>query len=109
MICVSDQFAPRFTVCQGTAASPELIKPTFFQNAYRRLPESEIGSIVLASAQSPELTARFIFWGILFCVISTAPSAYSAVKVGQGMEATTTISVLGLARLYQRRCSLWRT
>ncbi|HYA26357.1 MAG TPA: oligopeptide transporter, OPT family, partial [Terriglobales bacterium] len=55
-----------------------------------------------------EITSRSIFWGVLFCVIFSVASAYSALKVGQGMEAAIPISILaiGLARLYQRRSSL---
>ena len=51
---------------------------------------------------------RAILWGVFFCVIFTVASAYSALKVGQGMEASIPISILaiGLARIYKRRSSL---
>ena len=57
---------------------------------------------------APELTARAILWGVFFCVIFTIASAYSTLKVGQGMEAAIPISILaiGLARIYKRRSSL---
>ena len=57
---------------------------------------------------APELTARAILWGVFFCIIFTTASAYSTLKVGQGMEAAIPISILaiGLARIYKRRSSL---
>jgi putative OPT family oligopeptide transporter len=57
---------------------------------------------------APEMTARAILWGIFFCIVFTVASAYSALKVGQGMEASIPISILaiGLARMYKRRSSL---
>jgi len=82
---------------------------TLPENAYKPLHEGELYlPIVAPSARVPELTARSIFWGVIFCVIFTVASAYSTLKVGQGMEAAIPISILaiGLARLYQRRSSL---
>jgi len=78
-------------------------------NAYKPLHDGELYlPIVPASAQLPELTSRSIFWGVLFCVIFTVASAYSTLKVGQGMEAAIPISILaiGLARFYRRRSAL---
>jgi putative OPT family oligopeptide transporter len=90
--------------------STELIDTkTLPENAYKPLHDGELYlPIVPASAKLPELTARSIFWGVLFCVIFSVASAYSALKVGQGMEAAIPISILaiGLARLYRRRSSL---
>jgi len=89
---------------------PELIDTkTLPENAYKPLHEGELYlPIVPASATLPELTPRSIFWGVLFCVIFTVASAYSTLKVGQGMEAAIPVSILaiGLARLYRRRSSL---
>lgn len=82
---------------------------TLPENAYKPLHDGEFYlPIVPAPAELPELTARSIFWGVLFCVIFTVASAYSTLKVGQGMEAAIPISILaiGLARLYRRRSSL---
>lgn len=82
---------------------------TLPENAYKPLHEGELYlPIVPASTQLPELTGRAILWGILFCVMFSVASAYSTLKVGQGMEAAIPISILaiGLARLYQRRSSL---
>ena len=82
---------------------------TLPENAYKPLHDGELYlPIVPPSAQVPELTARSIFWGVLFCILFTVASAYSTLKVGQGMEAAIPISILaiGLARLYQRRSSL---
>ncbi|MGB0063369.1 MAG: oligopeptide transporter, OPT family [Terracidiphilus sp.] len=79
------------------------------ENAYRPLEPGEIYKpIVQAPMQAPELTARAILWGVFFCVVFTVASAYSALKVGQGMEASIPISILaiGLARMYRRRSSL---
>ncbi len=89
---------------------PELLNTqTLPENAYKPLHEGELYlPIVPASAKLPELTTRAILWGILFCVMFSVASAYSTLKVGQGMEAAIPISILaiGLARLYQRRSSL---
>jgi putative OPT family oligopeptide transporter len=79
------------------------------ENAYRSLETGEsYKPIVSPGATVPELTARSIAWGIVFCVVFTVASAYSALKVGQGMEAAIPISILaiGLARMYKRRSSL---
>jgi putative OPT family oligopeptide transporter len=79
------------------------------ENAYRPLKPGETYTpIVQAQMSAQELTARAILWGIFFCVIFTVASAYSALKVGQGMEASIPISILaiGLARMYKRRSSL---
>jgi putative OPT family oligopeptide transporter len=44
----------------------------------------------------------------LLCIIFSVASAYSALKVGQGMEAAIPISILaiGLARVYRRRSTV---
>jgi putative OPT family oligopeptide transporter len=82
---------------------------TLPENAYKPLHDGELyPPIVPSPAQLPELTARAILWGILFCVMFSVASAYSTLKVGQGMEAAIPISILaiGLARVYRRRSSL---
>ena len=79
------------------------------ENAYLPLkPGESYPPLVPAEADVPELTVRAIVWGVFFCVIFTVASAYSALKVGQGMEAAIPISILaiGLARLYKRRSTL---
>jgi putative OPT family oligopeptide transporter len=79
------------------------------ENAYKPLKPGEVYSpMVPAQARPPELTARSIIWGVVFCVIFTIASAYSGLKVGQVMEAAIPISILtiGLARVYKRRSSL---
>src|ERR1035437_7053937 len=79
------------------------------ENAYRPLkPGESYTPIVPANSMEPELTLRSIFWGVVFCIIFSVASAYSALKVGQGMEAAIPISILaiGLARVYRRRTSL---
>jgi putative OPT family oligopeptide transporter len=79
------------------------------ENAYLPLKPGETYTpIYQAHMHAPELTARAILWGVLFCVVFTVASAYSALKVGQGMEASIPISILaiGLARMYKRRTSL---
>src|ERR1039458_2295619 len=78
-------------------------------NAYRPLKPGETYSpIIHARMHAPELTARAILWGLFLCVVFTTASAYSTLKVGQGMEASIPISILaiGLARAYKRRSSL---
>ena len=49
-----------------------------------------------------------MLWGVFLCVIFTAASAYSGLKVGQVMEAAIPISILaiGLGRVYARRSTL---
>ena len=79
------------------------------EDAYTPLPPgTEYQPPVPAAAAVPELTARSVGWGLLFCVIFTVASAYSGLKVGQVMEAAIPISILaiGLARLYPRRSTL---
>ena len=79
------------------------------ENAYQPLQRGESYTpIIQAPMHAPELTARAILWGVFFCVVFTVASAYSALKVGQGMEASIPISILaiGLARIYKRRSSL---
>ncbi|MGB0079943.1 MAG: OPT/YSL family transporter, partial [Terracidiphilus sp.] len=86
---------------QETKALPE--------NAYLPLkPGESYTPIIQAQMHAPELTARAILWGVFFCVIFTVASAYSTLKVGQGMEAAIPISILaiGLARMYKRRSTL---
>jgi putative OPT family oligopeptide transporter len=78
-------------------------------NAYLPLkPGETYQPIIPAQAKEPELTLRSVFWGVLLCVIFSIASAYSGLKVGQGMEAAIPISILaiGLARVYKRRTSL---
>jgi len=79
------------------------------ENAYRTLKPGELYSpMIRAEMSTPEMTARAILWGTFFCVIFTVASAYSTLKVGQGMEAAIPISILaiGLARVYRRRSTL---
>jgi putative OPT family oligopeptide transporter len=78
-------------------------------NAYLPLkPGESYNPLISPQAKLPELTLRAIFWGVLLCVIFSAASAYSTLKVGQGMEAAIPISILaiGLARMFTRRSSL---
>jgi putative OPT family oligopeptide transporter len=78
-------------------------------NAYQSLKDGELYiPLVPPTAAPPEATWRAILWGTLLCVIFSVASAYSALKVGQGMEAAIPISILaiGLARVYQRRSTV---
>ncbi|HEX5856261.1 MAG TPA: oligopeptide transporter, OPT family [Thermoanaerobaculia bacterium] len=79
------------------------------ENAYQTLaPGETYEPVVSAEEAPPEVTARSLVWGLVFCVVFTVASAYSGLKVGQVMEAAIPISILaiGLARLYQRRSHL---
>jgi len=79
------------------------------ENAYLPLaPGQTYQPVVSASSSQPELTWRAIFWGVIFCILFSVASAYSGLKVGQGMEAAIPISILaiGLARAFKRRSSL---
>lgn len=79
------------------------------ENAYRPLaPGEAYQPLVPATEAAPETTVRSVAWGVLFCVLFTAASAYSGLKVGQVMEAAIPISILaiGLGRVYRRRSTL---
>jgi putative OPT family oligopeptide transporter len=79
------------------------------ENAYLPLKPGESYTPILPAEQPPpELTLRAVFWGVVFCVLFSVASAYSGLKVGQGMEAAIPISILaiGLARAFKRRTSL---
>jgi len=79
------------------------------ENAYQTLaPGVTYEPVVPAEEAPPEVTARSLVWGLVFCVVFTVASAYSGLKVGQVMEAAIPISILaiGLARIYKRRSHL---
>ncbi len=79
------------------------------ENAYLPLKPGESYTPILSAERPlPELTLRAVFWGVVFCVLFSVASAYSGLKVGQGMEAAIPISILaiGLARVFKRRTSL---
>ncbi len=78
-------------------------------NAYQPLKEGELYvPLVPTGLSPPEVTWRAVLWGTLLCIIFSVASAYSALKVGQGMEAAIPISILaiGLARMYRRRSTV---
>jgi len=78
-------------------------------NAYQPLKEGEVYNPLVPTTMSlPEVTWRAVLWGTLLCIIFSVASAYSALKVGQGMEAAIPISILaiGLARIYRRRSTV---
>ena len=88
---------------------PELETKSLPANAYQTLsPGENYIPLVPASVHPPESTLRAVFWGTLLCVIFSVASAYSALKVGQGMEAAIPISILsiGLARVFSRRSTV---
>jgi putative OPT family oligopeptide transporter len=79
------------------------------ENAYQPLKDGEIYlPLVPTSMAPPEVTWRAVLWGTLLCTIFSVATAYSTLKVGQGMEAAIPISILaiGLARFYQRRSTV---
>ena len=79
------------------------------ENAYLPLPPGvHYQPMVPAGASLPEATWRSVAWGVLFCVLFTAASLYSGLKVGQVMEAAIPISILaiGLGRMFRRRSTL---
>jgi putative OPT family oligopeptide transporter len=78
-------------------------------NAYQPLPPGGVYQpVVPAAERPPEITVRSVGWGLFLCLIFSAASAYSGLKVGQVMEAAIPISILaiGLARMFRRRSSL---
>ena len=90
-------------------AAPEAEVKSLPANAYQPLQEGELYvPLVPATASLPEVTPRAVLWGTLLCIIFSVCSAYSALKVGQGMEAAIPISILaiGLARVYRRRSTV---
>jgi putative OPT family oligopeptide transporter len=90
-------------------ATPELETKSLPANAYQPLKEGELYvPLVPPSMSLPEVTWRAVLWGTLLCIIFSVASAYSALKVGQGMEAAIPISILaiGLARVYRRRSTV---
>lgn len=90
-------------------ASPEFEAKSLPPNAYTPLNPGEVYAPLVPTTMSlPEVTWRAVLWGTLLCVIFSVASAYSALKVGQGMEAAIPISVLaiGLARVYRRRSTV---
>ncbi|MBL8234750.1 MAG: peptide transporter, partial [Bryobacterales bacterium] len=67
------------------------------ENAYTPLKPGEAYQPLVSARQAPEeLTLRATLWGLLLCVIFTIASAYSTLKVGQGMEAAIPISILSI-------------
>src|SRR5579862_6746603 len=90
-------------------AAAEVETKSLPANAYTPLKEGEMyNPLVPTTSSAPEVTLRAIFWGTLLCVVFSVASAYSALKVGQGMEAAIPISILaiGLARVYRRRSTV---
>jgi putative OPT family oligopeptide transporter len=88
---------------------PELEEKSLAANAYQPLRDGEVYiPLVPAASTSPEVTWRAVAWGTLLCIIFSVASAYSTLKVGQGMEAAIPISILaiGLARVYSRRSTV---
>src|SRR5271169_4389765 len=89
--------------------APELETKSLPANAYQPLKDGELYvPLVPTNMALPEVTWRAVLWGTLLCIIFSVASAYSALKVGQGMEAAIPISILaiGLARVYKRRSSV---
>ncbi len=87
----------------------ELETKSLPDNAYQPLKDGETYiPLVPASSAPPEVTWRAVLWGTLLCIIFSVASAYSTLKVGQGMEAAIPISILaiGLARVYSRRSTV---
>ena len=87
--------------------SPE--KTSLPTNAYKPLaPGERYLPLVPAATAPPEVTGRSVGWGLFLCAIFTVATCYSALKVGQGMEAAIPISILaiGLARTYKRRSTI---
>jgi putative OPT family oligopeptide transporter len=79
------------------------------ENARRPLREGErYIPVVPDETGVPEVTARSVTMGLVFCAIFSMAAAYLALKVGQGIEAAIPISILtiGISRVFARRNSL---
>ncbi len=100
----------RMTTAATASIQAEQVEPKSLPaNAYTALkPGEQYQPIIPASASVAEMTWRAVVWGVVLCVIFSIASAYSALKVGQGMEAAIPISILaiGLARVYKRRSTV---
>ena len=93
----------------AAASAAEVETKSLPANAYQPLKEGETYQpLVPSTANFPEVSGRAVLWGMLLCIIFSIASAYSALKVGQGMEAAIPISILaiGLARAYKRRSTI---
>ena len=93
----------------ATAPATENETKSLPANAYLPLKDGEAYvPLVPTTVSVPEVTLRAVLWGTLLCIIFSVASAYSALKVGQGMEAAIPISILaiGLARVYKRRSTV---
>jgi putative OPT family oligopeptide transporter len=91
------------------SAAPDIETKSLPANAYVSLKDGEAYVPLIPTTMSmPEITWRSVLWGTLLCIIFSVASAYSALKVGQGMEAAIPISILaiGLARVYKRRSTV---
>jgi putative OPT family oligopeptide transporter len=89
--------------------APDVDTKSLPANAYLPLKDGEAYEPLVPTSMSvPEVTGRAVLWGTLLCVVFSVASAYSALKVGQGMEAAIPISILaiGLARVYRRRSTV---
>src|SRR5512135_3429004 len=79
------------------------------ENARRPLkPGERYIPVVPDETGVPEVTARSVTMGLIFCAIFSMAAAYLALKVGQGIEAAIPISILtiGISRFFSRRNSL---
>jgi putative OPT family oligopeptide transporter len=97
------------TTAAAHASAEEVEAISLPVNAYTVLqPGEQYVPIIPASVRLDEMSGRAIVWGVVLCVIFSIASAYSALKVGQGMEAAIPISILaiGLARVYKRRSTV---
>ncbi|HLO67285.1 MAG TPA: oligopeptide transporter, OPT family [Holophaga sp.] len=76
---------------------------------YRRVLEPGEAYVPLVPQDGvPELTARSVLYGVLFCAVFSMAAAYLALRVGQGIEAAIPISILaiGIGRFYARRSTI---
>src|ERR1039458_10108267 len=96
-----DQEAPSFMAEVETKSLPE--------NAYQPFKDGEIYMPLVPASMAPaEVTWRAVLWGTLLCIVFSVASAYSTLKVGQGMEGAIPIPhpPLGLARGLRRRSTV---
>ena len=97
------------TTAAATSKAERVEPKSLPANAYTLLqPGEQYPPIIPSSASIAEMTPRAIGWGVVLCIVFSIASAYSALKVGQGMEAAIPISILaiGLARIYKRRSTV---
>ena len=78
------------------------------ENARRSLQDGECYIPLVPQDDMPEVTARSLGLGLVFCAIFAMAAAYVALKLGQGIEAAIPIAILaiGISHAMTRKSTL---